>query len=238
MRMRRRIAAGVAAIGLGALALPLLAAPVSAHEERQVGKYHFAVGFGDEPAYQGEKNSVQVLLADAKDKPVTDFGDSLEVEVSTDSAPGQTLALSFEPLFEVGEFGIPGDYRAWFIPTAPGKYTFHFTGSIKGQKVDQRFTSSSTTFDEVVDPAKVEFPAKQPTTGQLAARLDREVPRLEAAVAAGRKQGRDDASGARTLAIVGIVVGVIGIGVGGFALGRRSTGTARAADEPARAGQS
>ena len=233
MRMRRRIAAGVAAIGLGALALPLLAAPASAHEERQVGKYHFAVGFGDEPAYQGEKNSVQVLLADAKDKPVADLGDSLKVEVSTDSAPGQTLALSFEPLFEVGEFGIPGDYRAWFIPTAPGKYTFHFTGSIKGQKVDQRFTSSSTTFDEVVDPAKVEFPAKQPTPGQLASRLDREVPRLDRAT----KQARDDASGARTLAIVGIVVGAIGIGVGGFALGRRSTGTRHAAEEPARAGQ-
>jgi len=233
MRMRRRIAAGAAAIGLGALALPLLAAPASAHEERQVGKYHFAVGFGDEPAYQGEKNSVQVLLADAKDKPVTDLGDSLKVEVSTDSAPGQTLALSFEPLFEVGEFGIPGDYRAWFIPTAPGKYTFHFTGSIKGQKVDQRFTSSSTTFDEVVDPAKVEFPAKQPTPGQLASRLDREVPRLDGAA----RTARDDASGARTLAIVGIVVGAIGIGVGGFALGRRSTGTRHAAEEPARAGQ-
>jgi hypothetical protein len=238
MRIRRRIVVVVAAVGLGALALPLLAAPASAHEARHVGKYHFTVGFGDEPAYQGEKNSVILLLADAKDKPVTDLGDTLKVEVSAESAPGKTLSLAMEPFFEVGEFGTPGDYRAWFIPTAPGKYTFHFTGSIKGQKVDERFTSSSTTFDEVADPAKVEFPDQQPTTGQLAARLDREVPRLEAAVAAGRKQGRDDASGARTLAIVGIVVGVIGIGVGGFALGRRSTGTARAADEPARAGQS
>ena len=233
MRIRRRIAAVVAAAGLAALALPLLAAPASAHEERTVGKYRFTVGFGDEPAYQSEKNSVILLLA-AGDKPVTDLGDTLKVEVSAESAPGKTLSLAMEPFFEVGEFGTPGDYRAWFIPTAPGKYTFHFTGSVKGQKVDERFTSSSTTFDEVADPAKVEFPDKQPTTGQLAARLDREVPRLEGAA----KQARDDASGARTLAIVGIVVGVIGIGVGGFALGRRLTGTARAADEPARAGQS
>jgi hypothetical protein len=233
MRIHRKLATGAAAIGLAALALPLLAAPASAHEERTVGKYHFAVGFGDEPAYQSEKNSVQLLL-NVGEKPVTDLGDTLEVEVSTESAPGQTLSLSFEPLFEVGEFGIPGDYRAWFIPTAPGKYTFHFTGSIKGQKVDERFTSSPTTFDEVSDPAKVEFPAKEPTPGQLAARLDREVPRLDSAA----KKARDDAGGARTLAIVGIVVGVIGIGVGGFALGRRSTGTARPADEPARAGRS
>jgi hypothetical protein len=232
MRTRRRIAACVAAVGLGALALPLLAAPASAHEERTVGKYRFTVGFGDEPAYQGEKNSVILLLA-AGEKPVTDLGDTLKVEVSSESAPGQTLPLALEPFFEEGEFGTPGDYRAWFIPTAPGKYTFHFTGSIKGQKVDERFTSSSTTFDEVADPAKVEFPAKQPTTGQLASRLDREVPRLEGAA----RQARDDARGSRTLAIVGIVVGAIGIGVGGFALGRRSSGPARAADEPARAGQ-
>jgi hypothetical protein len=230
--MRRRIAAVVAATCLAALALPLLAAPASAHEERTVGKYRFTVGFGDEPAYQGEKNSVILLLA-AGEKPVTDLGDTLEVEVSTESAPGKTLSLSLEPFFEVGEFGTPGDYRAWFIPTAPGKYTFHFTGSIKGQKVDERFTSSSTTFDEVSDPAKVEFPAQEPTPGQLAARLDREVPRLDGAA----KQARDDAGGARTLAIVGIVVGLIGIGVGGFALGRRSGGTRSPADEPARAGR-
>jgi hypothetical protein len=231
--MRRRIAAGVAVIGLAVLALPLLAAPASAHEERTVGKYHFAVGFGDEPAYQGEKNSVQLLLA-AGEKPVTDLGDTLKVEVSTESASGQTLSLSMEPFFEVGEFGTPGDYRAWFIPTAPGNYTFHFTGSIKGQKVDQRFTSSPTTFSEVSDPAKVEFPTKEPTGGQLAARLDREVPRLDAAAS----KARDDASGARTLAIIGIVAGVIGIAVGGFALGRRSSAAGRPADEPARAGRS
>ncbi|HEX6676889.1 MAG TPA: hypothetical protein VF486_17910, partial [Actinomycetes bacterium] len=232
--IHRRIATGAAAIGLAALALPLLAAPASAHEERTVGKYHFAVGFGDEPAYQGEKNSVQLFLHDAKDKPVTDLGDTLEVDVSSESAPGKTLSLSMEPFFEVGEFGTPGDYRAWFIPTAPGKYTFHFTGSVKGQKVDERFTSSPTTFAEVADPAKVEFPAVEPTPGQLGARLDREVPRLDSAT----KKARDDAGGARTLAIVGIVVGVIGIGVGGFALGRRASGPRQVADEPARAGKS
>ena len=234
MRMRRRIAAGAAAVGLGALALPLLAAPASAHEERTVGKYHFAVGFGDEPAYQGEKNSVQLFLHDAKDKPVTDLGDTLKVAVSTESAPGRTLSLAMEPFFEVGEFGTPGDYRAWFIPTAPGKYAFHFTGSVKGQQVDERFTASPTTFAEVSDPAKVEFPAQEPTGGQLAARLDREVPRLDSAAS----KASDQAGGARTLAIVGVVAGVVGIALGGFALGRRSRAAGRPADEPARAGRS
>jgi len=56
----------------------------------------------------------------------------------------------------------------------------------------------------VKDPSGVEYPAKDPTSGQVAARLDREVPRLESATAS-----------ARTLAVVGIVVGVAGLLVGG-----------------------
>jgi hypothetical protein len=48
--------------GVAGLLLTLGAAPASAHEERKVGKYTLAVGFGDEPAYSGEKNSVQMLI--------------------------------------------------------------------------------------------------------------------------------------------------------------------------------
>ncbi|MFL6249057.1 MAG: hypothetical protein ACJ75N_00755 [Actinomycetes bacterium] len=115
--MRQRILAAMVASTLAGLLIPLLAGPAAAHEATTVGKYHFVVGFGDEPAYAGEKNSVQLLLADANDKPVTDLTDTLKVEVSTgDTEP---LALSMEPFFEVGEFGTPGDYRGFFIPTAP-----------------------------------------------------------------------------------------------------------------------
>jgi hypothetical protein len=209
--MRTRLLGLTATLGLAVLLVGVVAGPASAHEERTVGKYHFVVGFGDEPVYQGDKNSVQLILADANDKPVTDLGDTLKVEVSTDTAPGQTLPLALEPFFEVGEFGTPGDYRAFFIPTRPGKYTFHFTGSIKGQQVDQRFTSSSTGFAEVEDPSKVQFPAKDPTTGQLAQRLDQQVPRLETAVADARKQASDDARLALIVAIVGVVLGLAGV---------------------------
>jgi len=191
-----------AAIGLASLLVPLAAAPAFAHEERDFNGFHAEVGFGDEPPYIGEKNSVQLILSTKVGKPVTDLGDSLQVEVST--AGNQPMKLALEPNFEVGGDGTPGDYRAWFIPTTPGKYTFHFTGTTKGQNVDQSFTSSSTGFDEVKDPSGVEYPAKDPTSGQVAARLDREVPRLESATAS-----------ARTLAVVGIVVGVAGLLVGG-----------------------
>jgi hypothetical protein len=219
--MRKTITSIMVVAGVAGLLLALGAAPASAHEERKVGKYTLAVGFGDEPAYSGEKNSVQMFIHDASDKPVVDLGDTLKVDVSQGSDDTQKLSLSMEPNFEVGEFGTPGDYRAWFIPTTPGAYTFHFTGSIKGQRVDQRFTSSPTTFDEVSDPAQVEFPAKDPTTGQLSTRLDRDTQRLLAAVAASRQQAKDEAATIRLIAIIGLVVGALGLAVGTWALLRK-----------------
>jgi hypothetical protein len=220
--MRNRLATAAAAAVLAGLLVTVLAGPAAAHEERQVGKYRFAVGFGDEPAYAGEKNSVQLLLVDAKDKPVTDLGDTLKVSVSAADAQGLNLAVV--PNFEVGEFGAPGDYRAWFIPTAPGNFTFRFTGTIKGQRVDQSFTSSPTTFDEVADPGQVQYPTKEPSNGQLATRQDRESARVDAALAAARASARREASGARTLAVVALVVGVVGLlaaAAAGVAVARR-----------------
>jgi hypothetical protein len=227
--MRRRILAAVVASTLAALLIPLLASPAAAHEEKTVGRYHFVVGFGDEPAYAGEKNSVQLILADANDKPVTDLTDTLKVTTGT----AEPLALSMEPFFEVGEFGTPGDYRAFFIPTAPGTYSFHFTGSIKGQKVDQTFKSGPQSFSDIEDPAQVQYPVKQPTGGQLATRADRETARVDAALTAERDQAKDDAASARTLAIIGLIVGVLGLVAAGIALarGRRSPSSAPAAED-------
>jgi hypothetical protein len=230
--MKRRILAALVASTLAGLLIPLLAGPASAHEEKTVGNYHFVVGFGDEPAYAGEKNSVQLILADANDRPVTDLTDTLKVAVTTgDTEP---LALSMEPFFEVGEFGTPGDYRAFFIPTAPGSYSFHFTGSIKGQKVDQTFKSGPNSFSDIEDPAQVQYPVKQPTGGQLATRADRETTRINAALADERDQAKSDAASARTLAVIGLVVGALGlvVGVAALARGRRSPASpAPAADD-------
>jgi hypothetical protein len=217
--MKRRILPAVVASTLAGLLIPLLASPAAAHEEKAVGKYHLVVGFGDEPAYAGEQNSVQLILADANQQPVTDLGNTLEVEVTTGSA--EPLKLSMEPFFEVGEFGTPGDYRAFFIPTAPGGYSFHFTGTIKGQKIDQTFESGPRSFSEVEDPAPVQYPVQQPTGGQLATRADRETARIDAALTQERDQARDDAASARTLAIAGLIVGALGLLAGGAALAMR-----------------
>jgi hypothetical protein len=212
-----------AALGLAVLLLPLLASPAAAHEERKVGAWSFVVGFGSEPAYAGVPNSVQLILSKGG-KPVTDLGDTLKVAVTTGDAEAKEMGT--RPNFAVGVYGEPGDYRADFIPTAAGAYTFHFTGTIKGKKVDQRFSSSPTGFDEVADPAEVQYPVPDPSGTQVSVRLDREASRLTAALAAERDQARDDAASARTLAVVALVVGALGlvaaVAVGGMALRRRS----------------
>jgi hypothetical protein len=221
--MTRRIIAAMAAVMLAGLLVPLLAGPAAAHEDRKVGSYDFVVGFGSEPAYAGVPNSVQLILSRGG-KPVTDLTDTLKVAVTTGDAQAKEMAM--RPNFAVGVYGEPGDYRADFIPTAAGKYTFHFTGTIKGTKIDQRFTSSPTGFDEVTDPAEVQYPVADPSGTQVAGRLDRETVRLNTALAAERDTAREQAASARTLAVIALVVGAAGllaaVAVGAMALRRRS----------------
>ncbi len=201
-------AGGAALLALGMIVL--LADPALAHEERTVGKYHLAVGFGDEPAYAGFENSVQMFLHYSKtDKPVVNLGNTLKVQVSYGS---QKMApLSMEPDFEIGESGTPGDYRGWFIPTRPGRYSFHFTGSILGQKINETFKSGATTFSNVDDPQSVELPAKDPTIGQLNDRLAREVPRLNGNISAARADLSGTTTTARNLAIAGVAIGLVAL---------------------------
>src|SRR5690349_11456021 len=121
LHMRKSIRYALVVTVLCALVLSA-AAPAFAHEVRKVGKYEFTVGWGDEPAYAGFKNSVQLLLHDAAGKPVNNLGDTLKVEVIYQ---GQTESLPLESNFDPDAgVGTPGDYRAWLIPTRPGDYTF------------------------------------------------------------------------------------------------------------------
>jgi hypothetical protein len=222
-RARRRVIA--LAIPFACVFTLITAGPASAHEQRKVGTFQVEVGWGDEPTYAGFKNSVQFILHDADDKPVTDLGDTLKVEAKSGD---QTAQLPLVPNFSLGPdaAGDPGDYRAWLVPTRPGTYSFHFTGTIRGQAVDETFTSSETTFDDVADPSAVEFPAKDPTVGQVNDRLDRETARVgDSANAATTRanKAKDDAGTARTIAIAGVGVGVVALVLSAFAFRRRSS---------------
>jgi hypothetical protein len=205
-----------AAMLLAAL-LILPAAPALAHEGRRLGDLELVVGFGTEPAYAGEVNSVQLIVEHAGD-PVLDVADTLEVEVSFGDG---SVQLPLEPAF-----GSPGEYRAWFIPTAAGRYGFHFTGTIDDEDVDETFISGPDTFSDVEDPATIAFPAVDaPTTTQLAELIGRVEPRLSgeiedarAAALARAAEVADDVSSAQTFGLIGLIVGALGLVVAVVAL--------------------
>lgn len=225
--MIKRMVWPVAAATVVGLPVMLPAPAAIAHEGRRQGDLEMVVGFGTEPAYAGQPNSVQLILVH-HGQPIVDLGDTLAVEVSFGD---ETKELPIEPFFAVGEFGDPGDYRAWFIPTRPGQYAFHFSGTIDGEEVDETFTSGPTTFNDVSDPSDIQFPVQDPSTGELAERIDREIPRLTSAIddagtgaVARANQSSDDASSARTLGVIGLVVGGLGliVAVTALVLSRRT----------------
>ena len=211
MNKRTAFAAAVLAV----LLVPLLVVPASAHGEHKVANYTFVVGFGTEPAYAGTTNSVQLIISNN--------GKGLKAAVSTGDAEPKEMAL--EPYFGEG-WGEQGDYRAFFIPTAPGAYTFTITGTLGGKKINKSYTSGKDGFDEITDPAEVQYPAAEPSGSQLNTRLDRETARLNAALAAERQAADDEVADARQLATIGLVVGALGllaaVGVGVIALRRRT----------------
>ena len=210
-----------AAAVLAVLLVPLLAVPALAHGEHKLANYDVEVGFGTEPAYAGVTNSVQLIITN-NGQPVTN-AKGLKVAVSTGDAEAKAFPL--EPYWG-DDFGQKGDYRAFFIPTAPGAYTFKVTGTLGGTKVDESYTSGKDGFDEVTDPAEVQYPAAEPTGQQVTTRLERETARINAALATERQAAEDEVASARRMATIGLAVGALGllaaIAVGVLALRRRS----------------
>ena len=196
-----------------ALVLVALGATVArAHEEITVGPLQLVVGFGEEPAYTGQPNSVQVILT-RDGQPVEARG--LEVEVSFGDA---SASFPLEPSFDS-----PGDFRAPFIPSQPGDYTFHVTGRVEGERIDEEVTSGPSTFSPVQDASAAAFPpVEAPSNGELASRIETESGRT-VVVARAAEAARSAAADARSTAAIGIVVGAIGIiaAIGALAVARR-----------------
>lgn len=208
--MWKRSMRSLFAAGLAIALLLLGAAPALAHEGRKLGDLEMEVGWGTEPALAGQLNSALILLVH-HGEPVVDLGDTLEFEVTFGD---QTQQFPIDPFFEPGEFGTPGDYRAWFIPTRPGEYTFHFFGTVDGEDIDETFTPGPGGFEGVESPQSVQFPEQDPSTGELAERIDRVEPRLASSiddVQADVQTSADDASSAKTLGLVGLIVGAVGL---------------------------
>ena len=197
-----RILLRVGATALIAAVLVAIPAAAMAHEHRNVGPLAFTVGWLNEPTYAGSVNAVQVELARGG-SPVTDA--TLQVVVIFGQKTGTQKS---SPLDLVPSDEKPGQYTADIVPSRPGTYTFHISGKAAGA-VDQYFTSSDKTFDDVKDPATDEFPAKDPSTGQLAQRLD------------GTDTQVNAVKPAKTLSLVAVVVGAVGVLLGAGALLRK-----------------
>jgi len=214
-----RIPRGAMPVVIGTLLVLILlpAAPAAAHETRVVGDIVMTVGFGNEPAFAGQPNEVGLSLAERRSEDPIVEGVDVDVEVSFGE---ESTTMEMEPAFVVGAFGEPGLYRATLLPSRAGDYTFHFTGSVGDQEIDESFTSGDDTFSPARDPAEVAFPAQDPSNAELADRLERETTRVAAAA-------ESESAQARTLAIVALVAGglglIIGLILGGLALRRART---------------
>jgi hypothetical protein len=200
------------------LAFVLASGPVWAHQHRMVSGIDTTVGWGDEPAFAGFKNSItfraeRPVAGEEEGTPVT--GATLQVEVIFGGPTGMEKMgpLDLEPAF--GEAGL---YETTLIPTRPGTYTWHITGKLAGKNVDQTYTSgeagknaqSEGTYDDVEEPAEVKFPVKDPNNADLASRITQEATRLSSRAAA----AKDDASTATTLGYIGIGLGAVALIVG------------------------
>jgi hypothetical protein len=236
------------ALVASAFALLLVAGVADAHIVKTFGKYTVALGWVHEPTYVGEQNAVQVVIKDASGKAITDLNDGdLKVTVSVGGQTSAPLPLlnTFDP--DTG-LGIPGDYEAPLIPTAPGDYTFHLSGTIDGTAVDETATSSDSTFNSVVDATGIQFPNQLPALTDIITRLDRIDARLaaspapssgtaapssalvdSAAVDAANAAAASAQTSANNALLVGGVIGGIGVIIGLAALtmamrGRRPAG--------------
>lgn len=200
--LRRR--ARLAFVGAALFAI-VFANAAQAHVVFTVGTDTVALGWVHEPVYVGEQNAVQAVIKDASGKPVTDLnaGD-LKVVVSIGGTATPT-PLDLAPGYnEDTGLGTPGDYEAPIIPTIPGDYTFHLTGSIDGTPVDETATSGDSTFDSAVDATSIQFPNQLPTVSEI-------VTRLQGDEAAAQSAASDAKNSASTALLVGGVVGGVGI---------------------------
>lgn len=209
--------ARVIAVGAGSLLALGSVTSVFAHEVRPVGAYVMTVGWQHEPTYVGVENAVQLFVHDSHGNAVTDLADGdLKVAVTTGGQTSGTMNLTPTLDPDTG-LGTPGEYLAALLPTAPGTYAFHITGAIHKQAIDQTFTSSSSTFDDVKDPTPIEFPVQQPTAtelSQLTTKLQSRVATLEASLSTTQSNldtAQNLANRDQIIAIVAAVIALAGV---------------------------
>lgn len=180
---------GGLAVSLSA-ALLALSAPIRAIDKQTVGTMQLTIGWGDESAFAGSRNSIEVGVTDRTGAPVADPTDTLNVDVSF---ADRRLRLPLMPVE-----GQPGMYRAWILPSRAGSYAFHISGRLKGEAIDITSACSEKTFQCVKEPGEVQFPEKDPTPAQLAESVTHSQARVQQAI--------DDATEARLISFMALAI--------------------------------
>jgi hypothetical protein len=177
------------------LLMALFIVPTSAfaHERRTIGsgKYDVVVGWDVEPAYSNQKNAASIRISQAGSNPavpVQGAEKTLKVQIR------QGATTREFPLRAV--FGQQGYYVADIVPTREGDYQWTFIGSINEDQVNEIFDTADGKFNSVQSIAALQFPVAAPDPNQA----------VQAASAA-----QSEAQSARTLAYVGIGLGVLGL---------------------------
>lgn len=184
----------------------------SAHERRTVGKYSFVVGWIVEPALANEPNGVDLRITDTTtSQPVDGAAPTLKVELIQGSAVKEVALRA--------RFGVPGGYTADIIPTKSGAYNFHFSGTINGDAIDEKFESGPGRYNDVEDPSKIQFPATSAVTApsnDQVSQIVRQVNAQELAL----NEALETARTARTIGYAGALIGLIGLAAAAFSLTR------------------
>ena len=166
---------------------------VLAHTRVEVGPYAIVVGWLLEPPVIGERNAVTVEVHE-DDVPVAGVEATLDAEFMYG---GQVFRANLNPT------ETPGMYTAEIFPTVRGQYAVRLFGSIGDLEIDEVLEP-----EEVFPASRIQFPEAQPEPRDL----QQQITMLEVEV-----------QSSRTLAMIGLGVGALGVLVGAIGLitGRR-----------------
>jgi len=182
-----------------ALCIPLTA---SAHTEVESGSYILDIGWSIEPVIVGQPNGLFLFITTkdqhAEGEEHTEGDEHASVEGVTGAEATLNFSVEYGSARQTYELlpvsGEPGRYTAALLPTREGQYTFRFGGTLNGEAVDVTFEP-----EEVEAVGKLAFPEALPSTSELATQL---------------ASAQAQANTAQTVAIVGVVLGLVGIGSG------------------------
>lgn len=147
------------------LALILAVAPAAAHEGREVGEYVIVFGWRVEPAFAGQVNGPELRVEHHDTgEPAEGLEETLQLTVSFGD---QTKTLVVYPVW-----GEPGHYTADLLPTRPGDYSFHLTGTIGDREVDETFSSADGEFSTIEPLSDIQFPVVDDEVAALQAQID------------------------------------------------------------------